>query len=137
MAVKTGKLNAGISLFGIFIKSKLLSRLPIFSPVYAVSVKGKNHRLSKHSVSYADKSLQKATGKEVEIIVSNGDIFGIRAAKGFEFPIDITCYIPAPDMAFDDKIRINAQQYMIRTLIENQIVNEEAANDFKKWLPGA
>ena len=75
-----------------------------------------------------------SSGGRVGVITNNDGVVVIRLVDGTEIPILITCYVPPVDKSFKDKVSVNTQKYMIETLIEDEVVDAQTAEELRSWL---
>lgn len=134
MAVTRGAVDVGISLFGWFIKSRFLAKLPFFSPRYAVSVDRNTYRVSKDCDVFVGEPLRALAGSEVEVIVSEGEIFALRGLEQSLQHIILTCYLLPLESVFIPEVLRSSRQIMTQTLVQEGVVGEEAAGEFDQWI---
>lgn len=134
MALRDGTVHVGVSLFGIFIKSRFLAKLPFFSPRYAVSVERRRYRVSKDCDPFVGRPLRALAGHPVEAIISDDEVFALRAKEKELAHIILTCYLMPQIKVFTDDVLLNTRDIMTQTLVEEGVVDAQAANDFNDWV---
>ncbi len=134
MAVTNGSVDVGVSLFGLFIKSRFLTKLPFFSPRYAVAVDGRRYQVSKDCDPFVGRPLRVLAGHPVEAIISDGEIFALRAIEEQLKHIVLTCYLMPQLKVFTDDVLQNTREIMTQTLVEEGVVEQRASDEFNEWL---
>ncbi len=133
MAVTNGRVDVGVSFFGLFIKSKLLTRLPFFSPRYAVSAGNRRYQVSKDCDPFVGRPLKLLAGHPVEAIVSNGEIFALRAVEDQLKDIILTCYLMPQLQVFNDEVLLETRDIMTRTLASQGVLDQNAVEQWDAW----